>query len=462
MIQLVLGVLKMGFLVNFLSKPVISGFTSAAALIIGFSQLKHLLGTNLERSNEVYGLLQHITYLFDQINWYTLGIGAIAILILKILKKANRKIPAALIVVALGIALVYLFKLDNLGVKIVEDIPDGLPTFGIPTMDFSRIGELLPMALTLSLIAFMEAISVAKAIEVNHKEYEIDSNQELIALGTANIIGSLFQSYPTTGGLSRTAVNDQSGAKTGVAALISAFIVGLTLLFLTPVFYFLPNAILAAIIMVAVFGLIDINYPIKLYKNRKDEFFLLMITFLITLMVGIKEGILLGVLISLLLLVYRTSKPHMAVLGKIKDTNYFKNVTRFTDDVEQNKKVVVIRFDSQLYFGNKDYFKRELLKTIDSNPIKPEAIIIKAEPINYIDSSAVFMLENLIEELKEQGIKVMFSNVIGPTRDIIKKSELLEKIGKEHFFVNTIDAYHFALNQTPKSKIQDKISLQVK
>lgn len=214
--------------------------------------------------------------------------------------------------------------------------------------------------------------------------------------------------------------------------------------------------------MVAVFGLVDINYPIKLYKNRKDEFFLLLITFLITLLVGIKEGILLGVLISLLLLVYRTSKPHIAVLGRIKDTNYFKNVTRFTDDVEQNEKVIVIRFDSQLYFGNKDYFKRELLKTIDYNPIKPEAIIIKAEPINYIDSSAVFMLENLIEELREQGIKVMFSNVIGPTRDIIQKSGLLEKIGKEHFFVNTIDAYLFALNQTPKSEIQDKISLQVK
>lgn len=218
MIQLLLGVLKMGFLVNFLSKPVISGFTSAAALIIGFSQLKHLLGTNLERSNEEYGLVQHITYLFDQINWYTLGIGVIAIMILKILKKVNRKIPAALIVVTLGIALVYLLKLDNLGVKIVEDIPDGLPNFGIPTMDYSRLGDLLPMALTLSLIAFMEAISVAKAIEVNHKEYEIDPNQELVALGTANIIGSLFQSYPTTGGLSRTAVNDQSGAKTGVAA----------------------------------------------------------------------------------------------------------------------------------------------------------------------------------------------------------------------------------------------------
>ncbi|MBC6996981.1 solute carrier family 26 protein [Cytophaga sp. FL35] len=462
MIQLFLGILKMGFLVNFLSKPVISGFTSAAALIIGFSQLKHLLGTNLERNNEVHGYIQHITNLFDQINWYTVGIGVVAIIILKILKKVNKKIPAALIVVSLGIASVYLFKLDDFGVKIVEEIPDGLPTFVLPTMDFSRIGDLLPMALTLSLIAFMEAISVAKAIEVNHKEYEIDANQELVALGTANIIGSLFQSYPTTGGLSRTAVNDQSGAQTGVAALISAFIVGLTLLFLTPIFYFLPNAILGAIIMVAVFSLIDLKYPLKLYEHRKDEFFLLLITFLITLLVGIKEGILLGVLISLLLLVYRTSKPHMAVLGKIKNTDYFKNVSRFTDEVEQNEKVVIIRFDSQLYFGNKDYFKRQLLKTINKNPIKPEAIIIKAEPINYIDSSAVFMLENLIEELKEQGIKVMFSNVIGPTRDIIQKSGLLEMIGKEHFFVNTIDAYHFALNQTPKSKIQDKISLQVK
>jgi len=461
-IQLLLGLIKMGFLVNFLSKPVISGFTSAAAIIIGLSQLKHLLGTDIERSNQIHILFLNAFKTIDKTNLYTLGIGIVAIIIIKVIKKVNKKIPAALIVVVLGILSVYVLKLNTYGVKIAENIPRGLPSLEVPVIDYSRLNELFPIAITLALIAFMEAISVAKAVEANHRDYEIDANQELIALGASNVIGAFFQSYPTTGGFSRTAVNDQSGAKTGIAAIVSAMVVGLTLLFLTPLFYYLPNAILAAIIMVAVFGLIDVAYPVRLYKNRKDEFILLIATFLITLTVGIKEGILLGVLFSLLLLVYRTSRPHVTVLGKIKGTNYFKNITRFEEDVEIDKRILIIRFDAQLYFGNKDYFKNKLIKLVNNSETKPKAIIIKAEPINYIDSSAVFMLESLVEAFEEQKIKLLFSDVIGPTRDIIQKSELLEKIGKEHFFVNTLEAYEYATNNKPKNKIQEKISLQSK
>jgi SulP family sulfate permease len=168
----------------------------------------------------------------------------------------------------------------------------------------------------------MEAISIAKAVEEKHNDYEVDANQELIALGMSNMVGALFQSYPTTGGFSRTAVNDQTGAKTGVSSLISAVIVGVVLLFLTPLFYYLPNAVLGAIIMVAVLGLIDFNYPLQLFRNRKDEFFLLVATFLITLFIGIKEGILLGVLMSLLVLVYRTALPHIALFQKHRTIFY--------------------------------------------------------------------------------------------------------------------------------------------
>ncbi|MGB5237706.1 MAG: solute carrier family 26 protein [Flavobacteriaceae bacterium] len=460
--QFLLGILRMGFLVNFLSKPVISGFTSAAAIIIGLSQLKHLLGTEIERSNQVHLLLRNAVQTIDQVNFYTLGIGITTILLLKGMKRYLKKIPGALIVVILGITVVYFLDLNSSGVQIVEDVPGGLPGFKIPAIDFARITELFPIAITLALIAFMEAISVAKAVEAKQKEYEVDANQELIALGASNIVGSLFQSYPTTGGFSRTAVNDLSGAKTGVAALISAIIVGLTLLFLTPVFYYLPNAVLAAIIMVAVFGLIEIRYPIRLYKNRKDEFVLLIVTFIITLTIGIKEGILLGVLISLLLLLYRTSNPHVAVLGKIRGTTYFRNVDRFADDVEIADGILTLRFDSQLYFGNKDYFKKTLMRLAEEKGEGLRAIIIKAEPINYIDSSAVFMLENLIEEFNQQNIKILFSNVIGPTRDIIYKSGLLEKIGKENFFVNTIEAYEYVIDEAPKTEFQRRISLQTK
>ena len=233
-IQLGLGLLRMGFLVNFLSKPVISGFTSAAAIIIGLSQLKHLLGTSIERSNQVHILLKNAFITITDTNLITLGIGIAAIILIKIIKKINKSIPGALVVVVLGILGIYLFGLNDLGVKIVGEVPSGLPSFKVPSIDYSRITELAPIALTLALIAFMEAISVAKAVEEKHSDYEVDPNQELIALGTSNIIGSLFQSYPTTGGFSRTAVNVQAGAKTGVAPIVSAIVVGLTLLFLRP------------------------------------------------------------------------------------------------------------------------------------------------------------------------------------------------------------------------------------
>nr|WP_316929257.1 SulP family inorganic anion transporter [Cyclobacterium qasimii] len=457
-----IGAASYGVFGKFLSKPVISGFTSAAAIIIALSQLKHLLGTTIQSSNQIHILLGNAFSTISDTNWITFGIGIVAIVLIKSIKRFNSRIPAALVVVVLGVLGIYIFGLNDLGVKIVGEVPSGLPSFQVPTIAYSRISELLPIALTLALIAFMEAISVAKAIEEKHSDYKVDSNQELIALGTSNIFGSLFQSYPTTGGFSRTAVNDQAGAKTGVAPMISALVVGLTLLFLTPLFYYLPNAVLAAIIMVAVFGLIDFKYPVELFRNRRDEFFLLIATFLITLTVGIKEGILLGVLISLLLLVYRTSRPHIAVLGRIRNTDYFKNVVRFPEDTETFEEFLIIRFDAQLFFGNKDYFKNELQNQLDNKGTAVKFIILNAEAINYIDSSAVHMLRQTIAELKQKGIKLVVAGAIGPTRDIFYSSGLIDAIGKENFFVKTNEAFEHCKPLSHKTAIEEKISLQSK
>lgn len=460
-IQLVLGLLKMGFLVNFLSTPVISGFISAAALIIGCSQLSHLLGIEINRSIKIHHILAAVANELHQLNIYALGVGMLGIALILIMRKISKRIPAALVVVILGILAVIVLKLHTKGVEIVAEIPTGLPVFSLPEADFSTLKDLFPIALTLALVAFMEAMSVSKVMEHKHGN-RVRANQELIALGTANIVGAFFKSYPATGSFTRTAINDLSGAKTGLASLVSAAVVAFTLLFLTPLFYYLPSTVLAAIILVAVFGLIDVQYPVQLFKTRKDEFALLIITFLLTLFIGITEGILLGTLLALLLMVYRTSKPHVALLGRIKGTSYFRNINRFKEDVEPNSKVLIFRFDAQLYFGNKDYFKSELLEAIAQQKNPPETIIIKSDPINYIDSSAVFMLEKLIAELQQKGIMVLFSEVIGPTRDIIKKSNLIDLIGQENFFVNTNEAYEFATKKIPKTTLQEKISLQTK
>jgi len=460
LIQLALGLLRMGFLVNFLSRPVISGFTSAAAIIIGLSQLKHLLGTEMQGSNKLHILLKNTFDILPEANWIALGMGVGAILLLKVVKRIDKRLPGALLVVVLGIVSVYFLGLEDRGVPIIGMVPGGLPEFGIPLVQANRISEMLPIALTLALIAFMEAISVAKAVEERHTDYRVNPNQELIALGTSNILGSFFQSYPTTGGFSRTAVNDEAGAKTGVAAIISALVVGLTLLFLTPLFHDLPNAVLAAIIMVAVFGLIDLKYPLELLKNRKDEFLLLLATFLITLTVGIKEGILLGVLVSLVLLLYRISYPHIAVLGRIRGTYYFKNVHRFNEDIEVYDNILLLRFDGQLYFGNKEYFKQELDKYIWQKGDTLKYVILNAEAITYADSSAVQLLGRLIQELRNKGITLMLAGAIGPMRDILYSSGLIHQIGKENLFVSTYEAYEHCMDTSPKSEIEDKVATQ--
>jgi SulP family sulfate permease len=459
-IQLAFGLLRMGFLVNFLSRPVISGFTSAAAIIIGLSQLKHLLGTEIESSNQIHILLVNAGARIGDTHLLTLGLGLAGILLIRGIKKFTPRLPGALIAVVLGVLIVYVFGLDQDGVRIVGEVPGGLPGFQIPDISADRVSELFPIALALALIAFMEAISVSKAVEEKRGEKTVDASQELIALGASNIVGSLFQSYPTTGGFSRTAVNDQAGAHTGLASLVSSAVVGLTLLFLTPAFYYLPNAVLAAIIMVAVLGLIDLKYPRQLWKNRKDEFALLVLTFGLTLGLGIKEGILLGVLFSLLLLVYRISKPHIAVLGRIRGTNYFKNISRFSEDIEEFEDTLILRFDGQLFFGNKDYFQSQMRKQIARKGPALKYIILNAEAINYIDSSAVFMLRTLIQDLSREGIRFLMAGAIGPTRDILYTSGLIEDIGAENLFVRTSEAFEHSRIAGDPSEWQRKISTQ--
>jgi len=463
-IQLLLGVLRMGFLVNFLSKPVISGFTSGAAIIIGLSQLKHLLGIEITRSNQVHKLIINAFENINLTNVYTVLIGFLSIVLIKFIKKLNKKynkrVPTALIIVVLGVFIVYFFDLYQFGVKIVGSVPSGLPSFEIPKIPLDRISELTPIALTLALIAFMEAISVSKAIEENHNDYEIDPNQELIALGSSNILGSLFQSYPTTGGFSRTAVNDQAGAKTGIAPLISALIVGLTLLFLTPLFYYLPNAVLAAIIMVAVFGLIDFSYPLELFKNRKDEFVLLIITFLTTLTIGIKEGILIGVLLSLLMMVYRTSIPHITIIARVNNTNYYKNILSFRESVQRREDILGIRIDSQLFFGNKDFFKKQLYKHIKNKGASLKLVIINTKAVNYIDSSGIHILKKIIKDLKSKKINIMFSGTSGPTRDILYKSGVIDILGKENLFLRSHEAEDYFDGKYNKTDISKKIAEQ--
>lgn len=459
-IQLALGLFRMGFLVNFLSKPVISGFTSGAALIIIFSQIKHLLGATIENSNKFHELAINVFEKIAETNLYDFGIGIAGIVLIVLLKKWNRRIPAILIAVILGILAVYFLKLDSYGVEIVGSVPSGLPSFGIPEINFDNALRIWPIALTLALVGYLEAISIGKALEEKNNEETIDPNQELIALGTSNIVGSFFQAYPVTASFSRSAINCDLKAKTNISGLISVILVVVTLLFLTPVFYYLPKAILASIIMVTVFGLIDISYPRSLWKNGKDELLILILTFLITLFIGIPQGILIGVLLSLLLMVFRTSKPHFAVLGNIRNSDYYKNIDRFGNEVIVRDDLLIVRFDSQLYFGNKNYFKKELFRRIDDKGSLLKGVILNAEAINYIDSTAANMLIQVIREIHDRGMTFIIAGAIGPTRDIIFSSGIIDVLQKEFLFVQTKEAVAFFDDPNAVSVLREVVAHQ--
>jgi SulP family sulfate permease len=459
-IQLLLGFFRMGFIVSFLSKPVISGFTSAAAIIIGLSQLKNLIGLSLPQSNQLHKVILALIEVKEPIHLITVIISTVSILFIVFIKKWNRKIPSAIIAVTIGILAVSFFNLEEKGVAVVGVIPEGLPSFQLLNFDSTLIKPLFPIALTLALVAFMEAISVAKAIEEKHDDYKVDPNQELIALGGANIVGSFFQSYPTTGGFSRTAVNNEAGAKTGIAALVSALLVALILAFFTHWFYYLPKAVLGAIILVAVINLIDFKFPIRLYKKRKDEFVLLLITFLSTLFLGITEGILIGIVLSILILLYRTSKPHYAFLGRIGQTNYFKNIARFPEETVQRDDLIILRFDAQLFFGNIQYFKELVYKAVEEKQGKLKGFIINARAINYIDSTASEQLYELILALQQRGIRVMIVGAIGPARDLIIRSKIIKILKRQNLFITSGDASDDFDGITKKTKLQKKLSRQ--
>ncbi len=457
-IQFTLGLFRMGFLVRFISRPVISGFTSAAAVIIIFSQLKHFLGVNIPQSNQFHKSVVNVVLALPDTNVYAMIIGLLGIATILVLKRWNRKVPGILVVVVCAIVTVYVLSLEKLGVRIVGDVPGGLPSFSLPELSWPKVKGLLSMAIALALIGYTEAIGIGKALEETNDQETIDPNKELLALGSANILGSFFQSYIASASFSRSAINKGAGAKTPVASLISMALVALTLLFFTGLFHYLPNAALASIIMISVIGLIDLAYPKNLWKYRKDEFAVLLVTFFFTLAAGLTEGILLGVLLSLLVMLYRTSKPHFAVLGQIKGSEYYRNVDRFRGDIEFRPDLLVLRFDSQLYFGNKDYFKKQLFRYIDAKGDGLKGIVLNAEPINYIDSTAAEMLANAIREIQERGIKFYIASAIGPTRDVIFNSRIIDELPKEHLFGRTKEAVDFFDNPDSLTKVGEWVA----
>ena len=452
-IQFLLGVFRLGFIVNFLSKPVISGFTSAVALTIGVNQFRNLFGVDFVQSDQIQYVLEDIWFNIIDFNVHTTVIGLISVGVIILLRKINKKIPNALLVVVVGILTIRYLGDEFSDVAIVKDIPSGLPSFSFPEMDISQIKELLPIALTLVMVGYLETISIGKSLEAKQDEYKLRPNQELIALGLSNIIGSWFKAYPSTSSFSRSAINQESGATTGMASLVSVVMVLLTLLFLTPLFYHLPKTVLAAIIIVAVFGLVNIKEAIFLWKANNLDFWLLMVTFFSTLLFGIEYGIMIGVGLSLIILIFRTSRPYVAELGKVPDSDFYRNRERF-NEVILDDDVLVFRFDAQLFYANASYFIETLELMVEEKGSRLKLIVLDAESINRVDSTGVEMLKERIRFYHKKNILFYFAGVKGPVRDHLFRGKILDIITLDHFYMRVNGAVNYY--KTGEKEYQNK------
>jgi SulP family sulfate permease len=440
-VQFLMGVFKAGFLVNFFSHPVLSGFVSAAAIIIGLSQLGNLLGLSIDKSMALYELPGFLFSHFTDINIITAVVGVGAILLMVGLKKWHKRIPGALVAVAVSIVLTSAFGWHESGLAIVGEVPQGLPQFSIFSFNSSEVQSLLPVILTIALIGYMESMAVAKTIATK-EGYKIKANNELIGLGLANIVGAFFQAYPTTGGLSRTAVNYQAGAKTVIASVFTVALIVLTVLFFTPLFYYLPMAILAAIVMLAVASLFDFKEMVHLWKTDRKDLVLLLLTFFITLFVGIKEGIIAGVILSLIVIIYKIAKPHSAELGRLGDTHIFRNIRRYPE-AHRDENCLLVRFDAPLYFANVEAFNEAIHSRLEAREKPPKLLILDASAMNMIDSTGVAALQELMQYLTDNEIEFYMVGTIGPMRDKLNRAGLLDEDQEWLHFFDVHDAISY-------------------
>ncbi len=438
-LQVIMGVLQLGFLVNFLSQPVIRGFTSAAALIISLSQLRHLIGVELPRSQFFFSQLPDVWKGLPDTHLPTLWLGLGGIAIIVAIKKIRRSIPGPLIAVVLATVLVYTLDLEEMGISIVGTVPGGPPPFSPPKFSLESFLDLLPTAGTIALVGFMELISIAKSLQARDRDHELDANQELLALGLSNISASFFRAFPVNASFSRSAINADSGSKTPLSSIFTAIFILLTLLFLTPLFYHLPKAILASMIIVSVLGLIEFRAAARLWKMDKLDFFSLLATFAATLSLGIAIGIGVGVGLSLLGVIYRSVKPHIAVMGRLPDTRFYRNVLRFPE-AEDRPDILVLRFDAQMYYANIGFFRAKLWEEIHRKGPSLKLVVLNSESIHYLDSMAVTALQEIIAELEAQGIQFYMAAVIGPVRDILTRTGLMEKMGVTMQFMHVYEA----------------------
>lgn len=459
-IELLIGVLRLGFLVNFISRAVISGFISGAAVIIAFSQIKNLLGLQIPSTDSFFELLILLIRNLPETNLITLALGLVSMGILfyfnnplvkqlKHLGWSDQMIvpvskSAPLLVVILGTLLVWGLRLDErASLQVVGEIPAGLPNLSLPNLDLETVELLLPAAIAIALVGYLEGFAGGQALASKRRE-KLDPNQELIALGAANWGAALSGGYPVTGGLARSVVNFSAGANTGVASIITGLLIAVTAMFLTSLFYFLPATALAAIIIMAVYRLIEVGKLRRMWLYDKADAIAWLATFIIVLGLGVEQGILFGTLIALGFHLWRTSHPHIAIVGRLGDSEHFRNILRHP--VKTHPEVLAVRVDESLYFANAKYLENFINCAI-ADHVEVNKVLLVCNAVNLIDASGLEILEGLVADLKTLGIELYLSEVKGPVMDKLTKIGFIDYIGRDHVFLTTDQAMQTLANR---------------
>lgn len=438
LLMLAMGLFKLGFIANLLGRPVITGFITAAGILIAFGQLKHILGIPLNGHN-LLDLLADLQRHGKTTHLLTLFIGVSSIVFLwwarapltrllnhfmspKAASAVSKLAPVSAVIIS--ILLVAKLGLDQQGVKVVGHIPAGLPSLSWPQISAELLTALLPSALMISLIGYVESISVAQTL-ANKRRQQIDPNHELLGLGAANVASAVSGGFAVTGGFSRSVVNFDAGAQTPMAGVFTAMGIALASLYLTPYLALLPKAVLGATIFVAVLTLIEPHEIKFTWRYSKHDFSAMMITIGMVLCVGVEAGVMAGVATTILLMLWRTSRPHTAIVGPVAGSEHFRNIERHA--VEQCEQVIALRIDESLFFGNVRYLDNQLNALLQQNPCI-EHLILMASGINHVDSSAVESLLEFNQRLQDKGIKLHLSEVKGPVLDRLQRVNFSQKL----------------------------------
>ena len=460
---ILLGVFRLGFLANFLSHPVIAGFITASGILIAMSQLRHILGISAGGAN-LPELLQSLFEHLGEINWITLAIGVSATAFLFWVRKGLMPLllstgmkpklagvlakagPVAAVFVTTFIAWVFNLS-EAAGVRVVGDVPQGLPPLTMPSFSPDLLGQLIGPAVLISIIGFVESVSVAQTLAAR-KRQRIVPDQELIGLGAANVGAAFTGGYPVTGGFARSVVNFDAGAETPAAGAYTAVGLLLAAMLLTPLIYNLPQATLAATIIVAVLSLVDFSILKKTWAYSRADFAAVTATIALTLLFGVEVGVTAGVLLSILIHLYKSSRPHMAVVGRVPGTEHFRNVKRHKVEIDET--VLTLRVDESLYFANARYLEDSLYDMVAARP-QLKHVVLMCPAVNEIDMSALESLEAINERLKALGVSFHLSEVKGPVMDRLRRGDFLHHLSGKVFLSQHQAAQELAADPSQNS-----------